>query len=106
MQNMAAKSTMPGKITWIATRTFLVKGPRDATAKAVLVGLTAPRKLKKAEYPFRTSLQLFGCTIQSGAPRTRHIVHGRDAMEALMHSLLAIDRFLSQIAKDAEVRLD
>jgi hypothetical protein len=27
-------------------------------------------------------------------------------MEAVLHSLLAIDRFLSQIAKDAEVRCD
>lgn len=101
---MVAKSTMPVKIKWIATRNLVVKGPGDAGGKTILVGLTAPRKLKKSEYPFRTSLQLFGCTIQAGAPRTRHIVHGRDAMEAVLHSLLAIDRFLSQIAKDAEVR--
>jgi hypothetical protein len=103
---MAAKSTMPTKINWIATRTLVVKDPGNASGKTILVGLTAPRKLKKSEYPFRTSLQLFGCTIQAGAPRTRHIVHGRDAMEAVLHSLLAIDRFLSQIAKDAEVRCD
>jgi hypothetical protein len=93
-------------MNWIPTRTLAVKGRDDTDAKSVLVALTAPRKLKKSEYPFRTSLQLFGCTIQLGAPRTRHIAYGRDAMEAVMHSLLAIDRYLGQIAKDAEVRSD
>jgi len=103
---MAAKSTMPAKMNWIATRTLAVKGRDDASAKTILIGLTAPRKLKKSEYPFRTSLQLFGCTVQFGTPRGRHLGHGRNAMEALMNSLLAIDRYLSQIAKDAEVRCD
>jgi len=104
---MASKSSVPEKASWIAARNFLVKRRDDVRSKSILVGLTAPRKLKKKEYPFRTtSLQLFGCTVQVGELRTRHIVHGRDAMEALAHSILAIDRFLSQVAKDAEVRCD
>jgi hypothetical protein len=103
---MAAKSSKPGRVSWIATRTFLVKRRDEARPTSILVGLTAPRKLKKSEYPFRTSLQLFGCTIQFGTPRGRHLGHGRDAMEALLHSLLAIDRYLSQTVKDAEVRCD
>jgi hypothetical protein len=102
----AAKSTKPARMNWIATRTLAVRGRDDASAKSILVALTAPRKLKKSEYPFRTSLQLFGCTVQFGTPRGRHLGHGRDAMEALMNSLLAIDQYLSQIAKKEEVRCD
>src|SRR5258706_997279 len=87
---------------WIAARRFLVKRMSDKSAKRILVGLTAPRKLRKNEYPFRTSLQLFGCTVQMGEPHTRHVIHGRDPMEAVLHSLLAIDRFLKQVAKVGE----
>lgn len=91
-------------IRWIAVRSYVVRRHGEARGKSVLVGLSAPRKLQKAEYPIRTSLQLFGCVVQTGAVRTRQIVCGRDALEALSHSLLAIERFVSEIAKSNEVR--
>jgi hypothetical protein len=101
---MASKRRKGGGSRWIATRSYSVKRNGESRGASVLVGLSAPRRLLKAEYPIRTEMPLFGCLVQTGAARTQRIVSGRDAVEALSHSLLAIDRFLSEAAKSAELR--
>lgn len=100
---MVSKRINATNIRWIAARSYRVKRDTEARARSILVALTAPRKLRKDEYPIRTDLPLYGCTVQTGAERTRHMVYGRDAMEALSHSLLAIDRFLSLLVETGEV---
>src|SRR5688572_13063118 len=101
---MASKHSNMTNVRWIASRSYSVKRGGDKQAQTVLVALTAPRKLRKSEYPIRTELSLYGCVVQTGAVHTRRIVPGRDSAESLSHSLLAIDRFLTTISKSNEIR--
>ncbi|HEY4373097.1 MAG TPA: hypothetical protein VGN52_14295 [Burkholderiales bacterium] len=99
MKEKAAK-----EVNWIASRTYLVRKKGQSRFREIFVGLTKPRKLRKNEMAVSSSTYKFGCFVQTGKPFTSHAVAGRDELEALCHSILAIENFLITIGKDSDIR--
>ena len=96
----------PNEISWIASRNYRAKrrDAPDAEWRDIYVAITVPRRLSKAERPIDSDVANYGCTVQTGAEFTRHIVAGGDALEALFHGVLAIDAFLMAISKEQDLQ--
>src|SRR4051812_21516819 len=81
-------------IIWLAQRCYLV---RDG--ERVVAALSSPRKLEIHERTLKSDADAFGCLVQTGASFTRRFVYGRDALEALFHGLLSLERFLIEASR-------
>jgi hypothetical protein len=104
---MASTKRPPRNPTaWLAERSYLVKRKGSAQVQRVLVALTKPRKLGKGENGLASMSHSYGCVVQTGKVFTRHIVPGRDELEAMCHAILSIERFLISLAKVADVTDD
>ena len=91
------------KFAWIAQRTYTTRSHGIGQGRSVLVSVGPPRKLTPTERPFNSAMDEYGCTVQTGAEFTRRVVCGRDPLEALFHSLLAIEMFLVSASRKAEL---
>ncbi len=94
------------EISWIANRKYRAKC-RDipnASWRDIFVAISIPRKLLRSERPIDTDFAQYGCTVQTGAEITRHLVVGRDALEAIFHGILVIDTYLMTLSKEQDLQ--
>jgi hypothetical protein len=100
---MASKSESGVAPAWLVTRRFKVHRANSEEEVPLFIALGFPRKLRKSEKSSLLVNHDYGCEVQTGRAFTRHVVYGQDALSAIAHAVLALEKFLLSVCEENAV---